>query len=179
MNRPSELLNTSSEITYQVGGLLPCSLVNGPGMRTVIFLSGCKHNCPGCHNKELQDYKSGKTMTLTELLYEINRSLNFGARVTISGGEPFDQDISHLLKDLHEQGVNDIWVYTGYTIQDLLNSDKPYVRESLKYINVVVDGKFIQELSEPTSKYAGSSNQRYNILENGLLVKSLENYCES
>lgn len=145
----------------QVAGFLDNSLVNGEGLRTVIFLSGCKHNCEGCHNKELQDYNCGKEMTIDEIIDRIKKSMPLIKGVTFSGGDPLEQsqNLIELAKEIKKLGLN-IWCYTGYVYEDIMESQDKYSKELIKNIDVLVDGLFEKDLMENAPKYAGSSNQR-------------------
>ena len=152
--------------TLRVAGFYANSTVNGPGVRSVIFLAGCKHNCKGCQNKEIQDYNAGSIALVKDILKGVERNKPYLTGVTISGGEPFDQDISDLAKGLKDLGMN-VWVYTGYTIEQLMKSSKDYIPTALQYIDVVVDGKFDITKTDNAPKYVGSTNQRFIYLKNG------------
>lgn len=140
----------------RLSGYLPNSLVNGEGLRTVVFAQGCRHNCKGCFNKHTHDPQGGQLFDIVELSSQINRDMFEG--VTFSGGDPFEQALAfgHLANRIQ---TDDIWAYTGYTFEELINGtvNQYYLLRRLK---VLVDGKFIEELKDPTLKYRGSSNQR-------------------
>jgi anaerobic ribonucleoside-triphosphate reductase activating protein len=143
--------------TLEISSILPDSLVNGEGMRSVLFLTGCSHNCPGCHNKELNKMP-GSMYTIEQAKAYIDRN-TFDKKVTFSGGDPMMQSKSlvDLCELLHDDGYN-IWVYTGYTYEEVTaNYDMSMV---LLYIDVLVDGKFDIELHDSNLKFRGSSNQR-------------------
>ena len=136
------------------------SIVDGDGVRTVIFFSGCTHHCQGCHNKKTWDYKYGEEFTEDHLL-RIKSHLENGylSGITVSGGDLLcnDDDIvyeylSSLKACLNENQT--LWVYTGYTFEEI--KKKKY----LKLIDVLVDGKFEMDLYDPDLVYKGSSNQR-------------------
>lgn len=138
------------------------SIVNGDGIRTVLFSTGCIHNCKGCHNSHLANYDSGEDFTIDEVIKMLEKNEKITKkRVTFSGGDPFYQakEFSILAKELRRRGYN-IWCYTGYTIEQLLESNNEYFLDLLYNIDILVDGKFDITLREKAPKYAGSSNQR-------------------
>lgn len=142
--------------------IYPFDISNGPGWRVSLFVSGCRQHCPGCFNPETWLFDYGKEFTgetLKELLDLIDNPHIKG--LSILGGEPLDPknietvtEICHTLKFLRPN--KDIWVWTGYDfIEDgLINS--PIMR----YIDVLVDGRFEEGLKDLRLKYRGSSNQR-------------------
>ena len=121
--------------------------VDGPGFRTAIYAAGCPNACPGCHNPESWDIKKGKQISTEEILTKVLAD-DF-ANVTFSGGDPMFQP----------EGFTKLaQCYTGYTFERLL--DNPKQAELLKYIDVLVDGKFKQALRDESLLFRGSSNQR-------------------
>ena len=139
--------------------ILDCSIADGEGVRVVLFVSGCPHHCLGCHNPESWNFNAGKEFTPSTLskLYEL-LSRDYIDGLTISGGEPLaPQNIEVVLeicKNIKNKFPNkNIWIYTGYTVDEELEAKlKPYV-------DVVVDGEFIQSLRDITLPFRGSSNQ--------------------
>lgn len=154
----------------QIGGFLHNSLVNGDGIRAVVFVSGCMHNCVGCHNEVMQDFDYGDSVSIDDIMVKIVSNMPIIKGITLSGGEPFESTmgllkISERVKDL---GLN-IWCYSGYTYDEIINSrDKDKLR-MLNCIDVLIDGKFDGELIEGASKYTGSSNQRVIDVQKSLL----------
>ena len=148
----------------KVAGFYDESISNGLGWRAVLFVSGCPHNCPGCHNKIAQDYNYGEEFNKQELIDRIcENSILKG--ITISGGEPLcKQNISEVLgfiKDVKKVRPNfNVWCYTGYTIEQLKERQDEVTNETLKSIDVLVDGRFVQEKKKPGLKFRGSENQR-------------------
>ena len=138
------------------------SIVDGDGVRSVIWTQGCLHNCPGCHNPETHSFKGGYLVDIEELKEEIMK-LEGQDGITFSGGDPMEQaeacyELASYAKNL---GFN-IWCYTGYTFEELLNKMEffPNIRNFLENIDVLVDGKFdIREKSYDVS-FRGSKNQR-------------------
>lgn len=156
----------------QVAGFLDNSMVNGDGLRSVVFLSGCYHNCLGCHNGDMQNPDYGESLDQNKILARIKDNMPIIKGVTISGGEPFLQCTSllPLLKEIRGLGLTS-WVYTGYTYDELL--DNPDFKLLLPWIDVLVEGPFMQDLLSHDFPYIGSSNQRILQLSKGLIQKEL------
>lgn len=130
--------------------------VDGPGFRTSIYFAGCAHACPGCHNPQTWPMDSGDEITIEHLLKRIEQN---ELDVSFSGGDPIYQakSIIPLAKEIKEQGFG-IWCYTGFTFEQLLTI--PHAVNLLKYIDVIVDGPFIESLRDTSLLFRGSSNQR-------------------
>lgn len=159
-------------ITFQVAGFLDHSTVNGEGFRTTLFLSGCRHHCIGCHNPETQNFSYGDTVDLETLLARITKNLPLIDGITLSGGDPFEQfeAVYVLLKKIKPLKLS-VWVYTGYTYEFLASS--PHYAKLLPWIDVLVDGPYIQQLHTNKKKYVGSSNQRILKLDQGMISYEL------
>ena len=147
-----------------MAGFYDESISNRLGWRAVLFVSGCPHNCPGCHNKAAQDYKYGEKFNKKEIIERIKAN-SILKGVTISGGEPLcPQNIAEVLdfiKEVKKEKPNfNVWCYTGYTIEQLENRNDSVTDECLKQINVLVDGRFVEQKKNPTLKFRGSENQR-------------------
>ncbi len=145
-------------------------IANGQGVRTSLFVSGCTHKCKGCFNSEAWDFKYGKPFT-KEVEDEIILSLkdDFIDGLSLLGGEPFEvanqKALLPFLKRVKEKYPNkNVWCYTGYLFdKDLLTESRVKTKdtlEMLKLIDVLVDGKFIEELKDISLQFKGSSNQR-------------------
>ena len=138
------------------------SIVDGEGIRSVIWFQGCSHNCPGCHNPETHDFNAGVIVSLEEMKSQIDE-LEFQAGVTFSGGDPMMQveALTELASYVHEKGMN-VWVYTGFTFEELmtLSEKNDNYRKALEEIDVLVDGRFVMELRSFDVQFRGSSNQR-------------------
>ncbi len=130
------------------------SIVDGPGLRSVVFFQGCSHACPGCHNEDSWSFEPCKLMTEHEIIAEVNKH-NFSKKITLSGGDPMQQDIRLLVKLLKEEGFN-IWLYTGYELEELNVKQQ----EVLQFIDTIVTGRFEEELKDLSLDFRGSSNQR-------------------
>lgn len=148
--------------TVRLSGIAYESLVNGPGMRRVIFSQGCTHNCKGCFNPDTHNFNGGELKDMNEIIDDI-RDTPFLKGVTFSGGDPLDQarEFAYLGKEIKKLGLN-IWCYTGYKFEDILKNKEKIdgLEELLKYIDVLVDGKFEEENKVEGLRYRGSSNQR-------------------
>lgn len=140
----------------RIAGIVRDSIVDGVGIRDVIFLQGCNHHCEGCHNPHTWNREQGECVSKYELLDLLSNSTN---DVTISGGEPLLQieDVVWLTRVLKLIYGKHIWIYTGFTYEEIPH----FIWELLaRYVDVVVDGKFIKELADTTLLFRGSSNQR-------------------
>ncbi len=147
-----------------------CDIADGPGVRVSLFVSGCRHHCKGCFNAETWDFNFGKPYT-EETEEEILRLLepDYIQGFTLLGGEPFEPEnqviLVHLLKKIRERlPKKDIWCYTGYLYDvDLIEDGKVYTevtKEMLSYIDVLVDGEFIEAEKDLSLEFRGSRNQR-------------------
>lgn len=143
----------------RVLSVLDESVVDGPGIRTVIFTAGCPHRCPGCHNPESWNPRGGEEVEVEDLLIRIKQSGWEG--VTVSGGEPFLQPnaLAQLVVGCKALQKN-VWVYTGYTLEQLKRMDDEDVTSVLDHADVLVDGRFEQPLMDRSLRFRGSSNQR-------------------
>lgn len=130
--------------------------VDGPGFRTSIYLAGCRHRCPGCHNPQSWDFDAGEEMTIEEIM-EVVIEEDFD--VTLSGGDPMYQPelVARLAREIKKLG-HTTWVYTGFTWEQIQSS--PTLLAALADVEAVVEGPFIQSLHDPDLLFRGSSNQR-------------------
>lgn len=144
----------------RVCGIEPESIVDGPGFRFTLFVQGCPHHCPGCHNPESWDFNGGYDMTTEEVFAQI-RSNPHLAGVTFSGGEPFEQvpALLELAKMCKAEGLS-LMSYTGYTLEELKDRDDPETDELLSLLDILVDGRFILAERNLTLIYRGSENQK-------------------
>lgn len=132
--------------------------VDGPGFRTSIYAAGCEHGCKGCHNPESWEISNGKWMDIDEILKIIES--NFLAQVSFSGGDPLFQPeaFTELARRIKLDTQKNIWCYTGFTFQKILRN--PKLSAILPYIDVLVDGQFIEKKKVANLPFVGSSNQR-------------------
>lgn len=143
------------------------SIVDGPGLRCVLWTQGCPHHCPGCHNPHTHDETKGEIVKVSEVIEKIkNTRLQSG--LTLSGGEPFMQPLPliEIVKEAKKLHMN-IWAFTGYTFEELLKDEDK--RKLLSLIDVLVDGKFVESQKSIHLRFKGSKNQR--IID---VAKSLE-----
>lgn len=143
---------------------------NGLGIRTSLFVSGCRHHCKGCFNTEAWDFCFGKVydeVAEKEILDSMEAYYISG--LSLLGGEPLDpnnqKDVLGLLQNFKKRYPNkNVWCYTGYTydtdFKERALAYTPYIEEILSYIDVLVDGKFEEDLYDISLKFRGSSNQR-------------------
>lgn len=138
--------------------ILEDTTVDGPGFRTAIYAAGCPNGCPGCHNPESWDINHGQWMSTDEILQKVLAD-DF-ADVTFSGGDPMYQPegFAELASAIKRKSRKNIWCYTGYTFEKLLKN--PRQAQLLEYIDVLVDGRYRQELRDEDLQFRGSSNQR-------------------
>lgn len=148
------MLNTQ---LIRISGTTPESIVDGEGIRYVIFTQGCPHHCSGCHNPSTHSFDDGKLVLIHELIADIRKNKNYIDGITLSGGEPFCQSdqCSIIAKEAHEMGLS-VWCYTGYLFEDLYRQGI----ELLKHIDVLVDGPFVQAEKSLELDFRGSRNQR-------------------
>lgn len=130
--------------------------VDGPGFRTSIYLAGCHHACPGCHNPQSWDFNGGTPMTVDEIMEVVNEE-EFD--VTLSGGDPLyhPEFVRELSRRIVESGYK-VWLYTGYTYEEI--KERPELMAALEYVDTIVDGPYVAALRDPDLRFRGSSNQR-------------------
>lgn len=147
------------------------SIVDGEGIRTVIWTQGCIHNCKGCHNPDTHSFDEGILVDIDDIKEELN-TLEGQTGITFSGGDPMCQpsECLEIAKYAKKIGLN-VWCYTGYTYERLLELSKKnkVYKDFLKYIDVLIDGPFILSQKSFDVKFRGSRNQR--IID---VVKSLK-----
>ncbi len=145
-----------------IAGIEAESVVDGEGWRFAIFTQGCKHHCKNCHNPQTWDMCGGTQMSIDGLVDTIEEAFKENILmdgVTLTGGDPLYQPDAtfSLCKKLKDLGIN-IWLYTGFTYEEITKDEK--LMSIMKYIDVLVDGPFIESLKSLELEYRGSSNQR-------------------
>lgn len=173
----------TTPVSLRLAGVVRESIVDGPGLRFAIFCQGCPHNCPKCHNQDTHDFSGGYDCDIQKIVNAIEENPLLSG-VTFSGGEPSHQPVAFLeiAKKVKSRGLN-IWMYSGYTLEELLsranstisdlnninenssqtsekNEEQVALKGLLSLIDVLVDGKFINELKDLTLPFRGSKNQR-------------------
>lgn len=131
--------------------------VDGPGLRTSIYMAGCRHHCPGCQNPQSWDFEAGKPMSVDEII-QIVAFNDFD--VTLSGGDPMYQPdtVAYLCRRIKQEIGKRIWCYTGFSWEQL--TAIPDTREVLQWIDVIVDGLFVEAQADTSLLFRGSANQR-------------------
>ncbi len=134
------------------------SIVDGPGLRIVVWTQGCPHNCVGCHNPQTHDSNGGEWYDVAQIIEKIENS-KLQSGVTLSGGEPFMQPeaLLPIVQAAKAKGLN-VWSYTGFTYEQLL--ENPSCLALLSCLDVLVDGRFEIDKKDFRLWYKGSSNQR-------------------
>lgn len=153
-------------------------VANGPGIRVTIFVTGCTHKCEGCFNEEYQDFNFGELWTREENL-RIKKLLSKDVidGLTILGGEPFENcdGLIELLNYLKSNGILDektVWIYSGDTYEEIIKNPKKL--KLLELCDVLVDGRFVEELKDLRLNFRGSSNQRIINIQNSLKTGQIE-----
>lgn len=167
-----------------IAGIKNFDVENGAEVGVSVFVSGCTHNCYGCFNKEAQDFNYGRPFNKKDDIKKIKDMLNskYVSRLTILGGEPMEyQNVEGVLeiiknvKDLDKK----IWIYSGYTLEELLERNDKTTNEIINNIDYLVDGEFILEKKNLMLRFKGSSNQRVidvpSSIESGKIVLSKYN----
>lgn len=146
----------------KIAGIIKESIVDGPGIRLVVFGQGCVHNCLGCHNPETHSFSGGKVIEVMDIFNEVKKNPLLDG-ITFSGGDPFEQaegfaTLGKLVKDI---GLN-VMTYTGYTYEEIISgiSSRPQWKSLLYTTDILVDGRFELEKKSMLLKFRGSSNQR-------------------
>ncbi len=144
----------------KIAGIVQDSIVDGPGIRYVIFTQGCPHHCRGCHNPETHDPSGGQIADVNMILKQIfSNPLLYG--VTFSGGEPFVQTEALVpIAEAVKTKKKHLMIYTGYLYEQLLEMKNKDVQRLLELSDILVDGPFIMEQRDLTLQYRGSTNQR-------------------
>ena len=146
--------------TIRIAGTVNDSIVDGPGLRYVVFVQGCSHHCLGCHNPETWDFDGGNEVDISDLVSEMAKNPLLSG-LTLSGGEPFEQpEASKWLALFAKLQDKNVWCYTGYTWEEIRAENIKEWNNLLLAIDVLVDGPFIQEQKSFDLDYRGSWNQR-------------------
>ena len=143
-------------MTFNVLDIIAGTTVDGTGLRTSIYLAGCNHRCPGCHNPQSWNFGGGMSMTLEDIM-EVIREEDFN--VTLTGGDPLcSPETTYVLaKSVKDAGYN-LWIYTGYTWEEIMADGK--LRRVVELADTVVEGPFVESLRDESLSFRGSSNQR-------------------
>lgn len=152
-------------------GIIKTDIANGKGVRVTLFLSGCPHHCKGCHNPETWDVTYGKPIT-DQVIQYIQSLLDreYCDGLTLSGGDPL-MDPQNTLDLLDKLRQKSLWVYTGYTWQELIKRCKssPYLQQILQKTDVLVDGPYIEEMRDISLPFCGSANQQLILCKKSII----------
>ena len=161
-----KIANYTYRWTIKYAKLKKYDIANGEGVRVSLYVTGCNHHCKGCFNSEIWDFTSGEDFTkdtINEIITDLDKPYITG--LTLLGGEPLEevnqQGILPLLKKVKELLPNKtIWLYSGFTYEQIQKMPFKETNEILKIIDVLVDGKFEEDLFDANLYFRGSSNQR-------------------
>lgn len=144
----------------RLAGIEPESIVDGPGYRLAVFVQGCPHGCPGCHNPGTHDPAGGYLSDTAEIIGKLGKD-PLVRGVTLTGGEPMMQPaaLCEIAEAAHKKGLN-VWCYTGYTLEALIRENDPERMRLLAQVDVLVDGPYIARERSLDLLYCGSKNQR-------------------
>lgn len=136
--------------------IVPGTSVDGPGLRTAIYVAGCSHGCPGCHNPQSWNFGAGREMSIDEVMLEV---IENDFDVTLTGGDPMysAEQLIPLAARIKEAGKS-IWCYSGFSYEAVMGNEP--MRRLLEYVDVLVDGPYVEALRDPSLRFRGSSNQR-------------------
>jgi anaerobic ribonucleoside-triphosphate reductase activating protein len=145
----------------RLSGITPESLVDGPGLRYVIFTQGCPHKCPHCQNPETWDIDAGKEYSARQLIRLLKKQKKAKQGVTFSGGEPFLQaaELAEVAQAARQMGW-DVVTYTGFTYEELIEDANGGIKALLSASDILIDGRYVHALRDIGLKFRGSSNQR-------------------
>lgn len=150
------------ETYVRIAGIIKESIVDGPGIRMVVFAQGCRHKCPGCHNPETHSFDGGTLVEVGSIIEQAKRNPLLDG-LTFSGGEPFEQAAAFAVLAREAKKLNlDIMTYTGYTYEYLVENAMKHRgwEELLDETDILVDGRFELEKRNLLLKFRGSENQR-------------------
>ena len=156
----------------RIAGIVRESIVDGPGIRFVVFAQGCPHHCDGCHNPSTHDFNGGNLVAVDAIINEMKKNPLLDG-ITLSGGEPFEQPeaFGELAERARELGYH-VMAYTGYTYEKLLAKKDEQRLRLLENTDLLVDGKFEMEKKSLLLKFKGSKNQRIIDVKKSLRLKN-------
>ena len=167
-------------VKLRVLNVFPETVSDGFGIRFAVYFSGCSHRCRGCHNPQSWDCSAGEELddVLKERIISELQSNPILDGITFSGGDPMfnPEEFLKFLKEVKSRTNLNVWCYTGYTYEELVSDPKR--KPILKYIDVLVDGRFVMSKKDPRLYFRGSSNQRILYLKNGKIVCDLKPEAE-
>lgn len=150
------------ETELRIAGVIKESIVDGPGIRYVVFAQGCRHHCPGCHNQHTHDFFGGSVTTVQKIVEDLKKNPLLDG-ITLSGGDPFEQAeaFAVLAKEAKNLGL-DVMTYTGYTYEHIVDEKIAHKGWGalLRASDILVDGKFDEMSKNLLLPFRGSENQR-------------------
>jgi anaerobic ribonucleoside-triphosphate reductase activating protein len=176
MEEDLSLRSAATQDRVRLAGIVNESVSDGPGLRIALFFQGCAHHCPGCHNPHTWNFDGGQEYQVIQLLRNLpDTPLIKG--VTLSGGDPFyqPQAAATIAREFRVRG-KDVWAYTGFTWEELVESNDLAVLELLYECDVLVDGPFVQSLRSVDLPYRGSANQRLIAVPESLQTAKVVEY---
>lgn len=150
------------ERLIRLSGITKESVVDGLGIRYVLYAQGCPHHCKGCHNPSTHSFEGGELMDVESIVYDIKKHPMLDG-LTCSGGECFEQaeEFALMAKKVKAMGLN-VWAYTGYTVEEIMQYkyERRGWNDFIKYVDVLVDGKYQECDKDLALSFRGSNNQR-------------------
>jgi len=145
----------------RLSGITQESCVDGPGLRYVIFAQGCPHECPHCQNPETWDANAGKEFSVKQISRMLRQHKKTKRGITFSGGEPFAQagELAEVAVVARQRGW-DVVTYTGFTYEELIESNDSTMLALLSASDILIDGRYVHDLRVVSPQFRGSSNQR-------------------
>lgn len=149
-------MSLHTDHTYNILRIIPGTTADGPGLRTAVYMAGCAHRCPGCHNPQSHAPDAGTLMSLSDI---ISRIKDEDFDVTLTGGDPLYDPVAliPLISAIKDAGYN-IWLYTGFSWEEIVRDSK--LTDAVSYADVLVDGRYEESLRDTSLRFRGSSNQR-------------------
>ena len=146
--------------TIRIAGIIRESIVDGPGIRFVIFCQGCPHGCEGCHNPDSHDFNGGYDCSIEKIIEAIDKNPLLKG-VTFSGGEPMckPSEFACIAREVKKRNL-DVTCFTGYTYERLVEMEDDNINELLSLTDLLIDGPYVKEKRDLTLKFRGSQNQR-------------------
>jgi anaerobic ribonucleoside-triphosphate reductase activating protein len=171
----------TSMTMISIADILPETISDGIGLRVVVFGAGCLHECKGCHNPQSWDIDNGTFVTIQEVYDRLNLANNkLLSGVTFTGGDPMYQAgaFYELAKMIRSNSKADIWCYTGYLFEEIINTQDERL-DLLRLTDVLVDGRYVDSLRDLSLAFRGSSNQRIIDVQESIKRKSIVDLCET
>jgi anaerobic ribonucleoside-triphosphate reductase activating protein len=163
------------ERLIRLSGITKESIVDGLGIRYVLYAQGCPHHCKGCHNPSTHPFEGGELMDVESIVSDIKKYTMLDG-ITFSGGECFEQaeQFALIAKEVRAMGLN-VWAYTGYTLEEILQyqNERKGWNDFVKHIDVLVDGKYQEDNKDLALCFRGSRNQRIIDMQKTLLTGRL------